>query len=218
MRVGILSIVVSSLLATASVGLARQQPEEAPPPPEPSEPLPSEAPMRSGTVEHAPMTSSPTPAWQAPPGGYGGYGGWYGVWGDGCSGGCCHSCCSCCCRPSLIDRIKALKCKLCTAIVCRRACRSCCSSSCSSCSSSSSCCGSEYLGHEAPLAPTPSNVLPTPPVDSAPYDRADGEDMSDDDASYRPMTAATPVVRRQYSMPQAKPARKPAKTKARSRG
>ncbi|HWB12245.1 MAG TPA: hypothetical protein VG826_23660 [Pirellulales bacterium] len=71
------------------------------------------------------------------------------------------------------------------------------------------------------MAPTPSTLLPTPPADSAPYDRADGEDtMDDDDASYRPTTAATPVVRRQYSMPQAKAARKPAKTKghAKSRG
>jgi hypothetical protein len=57
-------------------------------------------------------------------------------------------------------------------------------------------------------------LLPTPPVDSVPYDRADGEEMRDDDASYRPTTTATPVVRRQYSMPQAKAARKTAKAKA----
>jgi hypothetical protein len=56
-------------------------------------------------------------------------------------------------------------------------------------------------------------LLPTPPRDSIPYDRADGEDEMDDDASYRPTTAAVPVVRRQYSMPQAKPARKTAKAK-----
>jgi hypothetical protein len=225
MRLGTLSIITSSLLAMASVALAARQPVEAPLPPEPTEPLPHEAPTpaRGGTVERVPMNGSATPAWQAPPGGYGGgcggYGGWYGVWGDGCSGGCgggcCDSCSSCCCRPGLLVRIKMLKCKLCAALACRRACRSCCSSSCSSCSScsgGSSCCGSEYLGSEAPSPPAPSNLLPAPPRDSVPYDRADGEEM-DDDASYRPTTAAVPVVRRQYSMPQAKPARKTAKAK-----
>jgi hypothetical protein len=71
------------------------------------------------------------------------------------------------------------------------------------------------VGHGAPGGPGPSDLLPAPPADSAPYDRADAED-SMDDASYRPMPSATPVVRRQYSMPQAKPARKTAKAKSKA--
>jgi len=61
-------------------------------------------------------------------------------------------------------------------------------------------------------------LLPAPPADSAPYDRADAEDrMDDDDAGYRPMTRATPVAKRQYSVPQAKPARKTAKAKRKAK-
>ncbi|HVX11292.1 MAG TPA: hypothetical protein VHC22_08945 [Pirellulales bacterium] len=214
MRLRVLTGVAFSLLAAcvAGVAIAQSDAEDAPLPPSPSRPLPA-------TGESTRVSGPAMPAWQAPPGGY--YGGWYaGDYGGGCGcGGGCGSCDSCChsCRPGLICRLQSLKCKLCAKWACRKSCRSCCSSSCCS-----SCCGSdgyaaEYTDHAAPAPAAHGDLLPTPPVEAAPYD--DGDDMRDETPSpHRPTSARTQVKKQRYSMPRVTTttAQKTTKTKKKS--
>lgn len=206
MRLGILTGIAFSLLA-ASTAMAQPDEDEAPLPPSPSRPLPS------ASAEPTPMNSPAMPAWQAPP--PGSYGGWYG--GDyGYGGGCCSSCDSCChsCRPGLMMRLKMLKCKLCARWECRRSCRSCCGSSCCG----SSCCGSDCLsshsvGHDVPMAPSHSDLLPVPPTEAAPYDSDEDEDSMEDETPHRAASARTQVKKRHYSMPRVTTAQKTTRSK-----
>ena len=201
MRLGTLGMIASSLLAMAGIALAQPEPNDAPLPPAPTRPLPEASPTP------APIAGPAQPAWQAPPGGYGGC---YGGWGDGCHSGCCDSYSSCCntCRPGLMCRIKALKSRLCAAIACRRACRSsCCSSCCSSCGSS--CCGSDMIGHD--MATGTPQMLPMPPAEPTPYSSSDDDeddDSLDDDTARRPAVIPAPIAKQHYTMPRMTSARR----------
>ena len=206
MRLAMMTGILFSLFATGAA-MAQPDPDEAPLPPSPSRPLPA------ASGEPTPVNSPAMPAWQATPGGYGG---WYG--GDyGCHGGCCGSCDSCChsCRPGLIFRLKMLKCKLCAKWECRRSCRSCCGSSCcgSSCCGSSSCGSDLMMGHDAPTAATHSDLLPLPPTEAAPYDGDDEDDSMDDETPHRPTSARTQVKKQRYTMPRVTTAQKTTRSK-----
>lgn len=191
MRLGILSVIVLSLLASGAARAQSDQ-DEAPLPPEPSRP------MQSASGESMHPSGPALPAWQQLPGGYGG---WYdGMQGDCCHDSCCGSCDSCCrpCRPGLLLRLKMLKCKLCARWACRRASRSCCGS-CDSCCGSD-CCTSDMPPHGMPHAPTHSDLLPVPPADAAPY----SDNMEEDEpveAPARPTSARSSVKKQRYSMP-----------------
>lgn len=177
MRFRILSVIAVFLLAASA---ARAQSDQNAPP------------ANGETMRPA---GPAMPAWQAVPGGYGG---WHG--GDCCHDSCCGSCDSCCgscCRPGLICRLKALKCRICARWACRRCCRSCCGCG--------SCCGDGYVGHDVPpegmpTAPRQGDLLPVPPSDSAPY-TGDYEETMPEQSPHRPTSARTQVKKQRYSMP-----------------
>lgn len=198
MRLGILSVIAVSLLAT-SVARAQPDEDEPPLPPEPRQPLPS------ATGESMHSSGPALPAWQSLPGGYGG---WHdGMYGGGGCGSCCGSCDSCCrsCRPGLMFRLKALKCKLCARWACRRSRRSCCGS-CDSCCGSD-CCTSDMPPHGMPTAPSQSDLLPVPPAEAAPY--SDDDDEMPEEAPHRAASSRTSVKKQHYSMPRVASASKP---------
>lgn len=193
MRLGILTAIAFSLFFA---GTARAQSDE------------NDAPYPTANGEARGPAGPAMPAWQALPGGYGGWQG--GGYGDGCHDSCCGSCDSCChsCRPGLICRLKALKCRICARLSCRRSCRSCCGS----------CCGSDCVGHEVPpqgmpTPPSQGDLLPVPPTEAAPY-TGDADESLPEESPHRPTSARTKVKQQRYSMPRVASTSKTIKSKS----
>lgn len=192
MRLRILAVIAVSLFAAST---ARAQSDQ------------NEAPYPTASGEAARPSGPAMPAWQALPGGYGGWhgGGYAGCCHDSCCDSCCGSCCHPC-RPGLICRLKSLKCRICSRWACRRCCRSCCGSCCGDCISH------EVPPQGMPTPPSQGDLLPVPPTEAAPY-TGDADDSMPEESPHRPTSARTQVKKQRYSMPRVSSASKTTKSK-----
>lgn len=195
MRLSMLTAIAVSLFAVSTAGAQSDQ---------------NDMPYPTATSEATRPSGPAMPAWQALPGGYGGWhGGGYADCGhDSCCGSCDSCCGSCCrtCRPGLIYRLRSLKCRICSRLACRRACRSCCGSCCGDCG--------HAVPEGMPTPPSQGDLLPVPPAEAAPYsDDADDSMPEQPQSPHRPTSARSKVKHERYSMPRVTSASKTTKSR-----